>query len=204
MMMKRIALVCIAVVIALGLVGTSYAYWNQNLYINTTVKTGELDWIFCSFSQLDVPGVGDWVGSTQTPFFVKPLQMEYDIAVSSGGIRPGDAHYIDITVDNAYRSYYNCYFFSVKNTGTMPIKIRETVLYYAGRAYRFTGSSIITTEDGVFQLRWQGNHNRVLQPGKSEDESLEIYLLNPEYSTAEETRTYDFTITLSGVQVNSR
>ncbi len=39
--MKKIGLLCLALVLALGALGISYATWSDNVTIEQTVKTGE-------------------------------------------------------------------------------------------------------------------------------------------------------------------
>jgi hypothetical protein len=41
--LKRIGLLALALVIALGAMGTAYSIWTEDLYINSTVYTGNLD-----------------------------------------------------------------------------------------------------------------------------------------------------------------
>ena len=57
--MKKIGLVCLALVLALGALGVSYALWSDSLYLNGTVETGTigLEW-----SQGVPYDVGDYKG----------------------------------------------------------------------------------------------------------------------------------------------
>ena len=41
--MKKIGLVCLAVVLAMGALGVSYALWSDSLYLDGTVETGVVD-----------------------------------------------------------------------------------------------------------------------------------------------------------------
>ena len=80
--MKKIGIICLAVLLALGALGVGYAKWFDTLNIQGTVETGELDWEFVanSFNQKDV-GL-DWTGD----LMASPVltQLDKDVGSTTG------------------------------------------------------------------------------------------------------------------------
>ena len=66
--LKRMGLLALALVIALGALGVSYTIWSEDLYINSMVYTGSLDVDISGVSSVDLAGVRerlstDWFGN---------------------------------------------------------------------------------------------------------------------------------------------
>ena len=121
--MKKVGLLCLALVIALGALGVGYAHWSQTLNISGTVATGNIHPYFdCLVSNDPIvaatpsydPSEFGWPG---TPRRNKDVG---NTCVAGGGTQQAD---MEITVDNAYPSYYSCVYFCVKNSGTVPANV---------------------------------------------------------------------------------
>lgn len=111
--MKKIGLICLALVLALGTVGVGYAHWSKNLYIEGTVNTGEVNLEIISVASDDIgidPG------------------KDKDVASTAVQIDPLDDQRVIITVDNGYPCYYNYVHFTVHNNGTIPVKLQSVTV----------------------------------------------------------------------------
>lgn len=104
--MKKFGVLFVAMLVALGLVGATYAYWEDSLSISGSVSTGNLDVQFSNGSPSDNEGTYD-VG---------------DVSCEITGAKTAK-----ITVTNAYPGYVATCTFTIENTGTIPAKISETV-----------------------------------------------------------------------------
>jgi hypothetical protein len=108
--MKKIGLLLLVVVLALGALGVGYAMWDKTVYIDGTVNTGEVDATFtdawCSDTGID-PGYDKDVGSCSVI------------------IDPEDNQLLHITINNGYPCY-SCYiFYTITNTGTVPVMVQD-------------------------------------------------------------------------------
>jgi hypothetical protein len=109
--MKRVGMIIIALVLALGALGASYAAWAHTITVGATVNTGTASAIFDgSLTTQNADNFGD--------------NICYAEAVPNA-----DPKYLDVTVYNAYPGvkitnlpYY------VKNNGTVPIKFDSLTL----------------------------------------------------------------------------
>jgi len=104
---RKLGVISLVLVLALGVMGVGFALWDKTLYINGTVNTGEVNMEILSIASDDIgidPGKDKDVGST---------------AVS---IDPG-AQSATITVTNGYPCYHNYVHFTVHNNGTIPVKL---------------------------------------------------------------------------------
>jgi len=99
--MKKIGLLCLAVVLALGLVGGGFAYWSDTLTITTTVSTGYL--------QLKLTNI---VPSNSNITCIKTSET-------------GEAVSFTLTVSDAYPGYEGKVDFKIENTGTIPAYIYD-------------------------------------------------------------------------------
>jgi len=105
-MNKRISTVFAILMIALTLVGVSYACWNKTLTINGYVKTGKLDakitkW-FC-----------DDPKNTIDPGYTK------DVGWTNCTIDPNDPQIAYLEIHNGYPSYSVHYSITINNTGNV-------------------------------------------------------------------------------------
>ena len=101
--MKKIGLICLALVLALGVLGVGYGLWDKTVYIEGTVNTGEVNAIM---------SVGD-CSDTEPP--------EKDVSSIECYLDPNDNQVLIVTITNAYPSIdYYCNF-DITNTGTVPV-----------------------------------------------------------------------------------
>jgi hypothetical protein len=105
---KKLGLIALAVVMALGAMGVGYAYWFDTFKINGTVTTGSL-----------VVGIKDLEDQTS-------YEMGGAVTTSdNSGAAIGQSGYFDEiteTISNAYPGYATKIRLSVKNLGTVPVK----------------------------------------------------------------------------------
>lgn len=147
--MKKIGLLCLAVVLALGVMGGALAYWNETLEIVGTVNTGELDVQFSeqasndpsndslesgkdpsecgtwAFSTIGDPETWDWTG---TRYDYDVASIDCELVADDEGDENGDYQTLTITIDNAYPCYYGNIAFTIDNLGSIPAKVESIKL----------------------------------------------------------------------------
>jgi hypothetical protein len=125
--------------IALASVGIGYGLWSKTLYIDGTVNTGKFDSGFVDpFTDDDdkVDGAMDPEDNNFCEEYMYGGSGSCDPAVSAGLERKDkdvgeckvtfwDAETIEVTIGNAYPSYFCTLYFGVKNTGDIPVKIQS-------------------------------------------------------------------------------
>jgi hypothetical protein len=99
--MKKLALICLVLIIATGFAGMAYARWSSTLTIAGTVQTGTFDVVFDAFNS---PGNSN--GAT----FSAPKTDNHNYTITLNNLYPG----LDATFD-----------FTLKNTGTVPARIKD-------------------------------------------------------------------------------
>jgi|GEM_PF-1683810 len=108
--MKRIGLLCLALVIALAVMGAGYAYWTQALHVNTTVNTG--NWAF---------GGSEGGGIVPTPA-VSPGPNNIP-GYGSMTLNSWDSTSFSVTINNAYPGYSASVNYSLQNAGTVAAEV---------------------------------------------------------------------------------
>jgi len=111
--MKKIGLIVLVVVLALGALGAAYAQWSQALTVNGTVNTG---FISASFD----PNVGG-VPTDANPLTTVAMARGYTGASDAKGTGLWDV--LNVTVTNAYPGYSGQVEFYVDNNGTVPFTV---------------------------------------------------------------------------------
>jgi len=112
--------------IALASLGLAYGYWTDNLQINGTVESGELE---VEFTNL-------WWSDTNCTY-------EFD----------STNHTLTITADNAYPGFWCEGSVQVKNTGSIPVKILPVAVTTSGPDYWDVypySSTAVTLQPGEF------------------------------------------------------
>lgn len=120
--MKRVGLISLVLVLALGTLGVGYAAWTDTLYISGTVTTGSVEWEFSG-----IPGQGD-AGLDWNCFFDLDggewVLMDKDVASTTVAYEAGEEpHHMTVTIDNAYPYYGNHINFAVHGLGSIPLRI---------------------------------------------------------------------------------
>lgn len=180
--MKKIGLLCLALVLALGALGVSYALWWDDLYIEGSVDTGDLCWQWTGVSCLDPgPPPGqisyDW---HCRPGFAGPVPYFWVGDKDAGWTicNVEDEKHISLELWNVYPCYFNEVSLYIRNCGTMPLHF-ERVIFESPYDTGFivvaenTVGTLDISGDGVpdIEFKW-GNHlGMQLHPG---DDSGEI------------------------------
>ena len=217
--MKKIGMLVLVLVFALGALGVGYAHWSQTLFINTKVQTGELCWGFEQGSleaikDSDVeppPYVGgatadqDW--SCNVSFYGIPWSTGKNVAWVTVNLtdekecmHEGAKLYAtaNITVHNAYPSYYNDFHCWVYNGGTIPLIVD---------AIQINSDNLSDGEHYIgdwFEIEWGDAIGAQIDPCSGRELSFKFHVIEAgDYvgkPGAEQGQTYYFTITLVGVQ----
>ncbi len=141
---KKLAALAAILVIALAVIGVGYGLWFEDLYIDGTVETGEVDVRFDGFKTMEWFGLIYTDGSTD---FASPrhngdlFEIKYDENLDCRVRRYGPDRALDnpddenllgnddgadlltINVRGAYPSYHCKIVFAVENIGTVPVHL---------------------------------------------------------------------------------
>lgn len=199
--MKKIVLMCIALVLALGSMGVGYSLWSDSLYIEGIIETGEVDWEF--YNKFSVPGQPvlkpectqddhgidpGWtkdVGSTTCDFFDTDGDGDYDL--------------MELTILNAYPFYRNHVSTWVHCNGTVPIIIVGAWISFDGAPEVWAPSGDwITNNSNSLRVSFGDNYGSQLHFCDSRDISLTFEVLQP----AQQNHQYSFSIRYVAVQYN--
>lgn len=115
--MKKLGLIALAIVMALGVMGIGYAYWSDQLKINGSVGTGSLGVAFTDSNSDDPTGSND-------PGYA------YDAAETVVEIT--NTHQASIALNTVYPGYKTGASLEVTNTGTVPVKVHKITLAVTG------------------------------------------------------------------------
>ncbi|RDV82529.1 hypothetical protein [Ammonifex thiophilus] len=183
---EKIRLLAAVLVTALVLMGAGYAAWSKSLQISSTVATGELSWSFTGMGSQDTGN--DWVCD---PGFKKIRQVDKDVARTILALANPDASgrykTLEVTVANAYPSYYNRIFVELTNDGTIPIKIKKPVIDKPREV-----SVELRDRDKIEEI--------TVLPGESKNISFHFRV----NGSAKENTTYKFTISFAATQWNAK
>lgn len=151
--MKKIGILCLALVLALGTMGVGYAKWTDSVRIDGTVETGDSNAQFrqavsnddgnvCPkfcidgywLDNVDIgDGGGDPTACQEMGEFVARTDNVAKTTVTGacGAGNEGAAvssrdlyKELTVTITNAYPCYYATVFFNIFNTGTVPEKVK--------------------------------------------------------------------------------
>ena len=119
--MKKIGLITLALVLALGALGATYAMWDKTLYVDGTVNTGEVNVVIVSISDDDDDIDPGFLIDGVTP-------KDKDVGWTDVQIDPSDNQRAIVTVHNAYPCYENYVHFSGWNNGTVPVRLQDIII----------------------------------------------------------------------------
>ena len=106
--MKKIGLISLALVLALGSLGVGFALWSDTLYLEGTIDTGEVEVCIVSIASDDTgldPGYDKDVAWVETAII--------------------DCHTATITIHGAYPSYHTYVHFTSLVGGTIPVRLQS-------------------------------------------------------------------------------
>jgi len=124
--MKKIGLLCLALVLALGTLGAAYAAWTDTVVMEQTVNTGTLEvGIFAvqqHIEEKDICTVDVRHGAFKFDKLVDPVPIT---ALFDPGVHPFYES-ATIAIGNFYPSFYILEDFVIGVGGTVPVKLKVT------------------------------------------------------------------------------
>ena len=212
--MRKMGLICLALVLALGASGVGYATWSETLAIAGTTGTGEVDWYITSFfiqdtfDPADHPGVFDW--NSGDGFDPVPYRVDKNVGWGSGFLvdgpdDDGDMSQLDVTLHNVYPSYFNKITVYVQNNGSIPLMIESVTIRGGIEIHRFAdvpsyaALDLDGDEKDDIEICWRDNFGEQLHPdGAIVALSFWFHALED----APQGATLSFTIEVEAVQWN--
>jgi predicted ribosomally synthesized peptide with SipW-like signal peptide len=213
--MKRIGLLCLALVLALGALGVGYAAWTDVITINGSVSTGSVCLCITETGQ-DKPFTSDPCGSgildanalysscvDGNPVFtdLEPAELK-DVACTDVTWVSCDT--LEVTVNNAYPYYAAGVDFNVCNCGTVPVKLwKVTIWDDNGNTATFYDDPAETCldidNDGEYDMiiDWGDSWGNQREPGHCYDLSFGFVFLQPLDQGLEDLHFY---ITMTAIQ----
>ena len=214
--MKKIGLLCLALVLALGTLGIGYAAWIDTIYIEGTVTTGSLCWEFTACNMADEIPPDNPGGDADVPEHLADYtcndgfagqnfwRLDKNVGWGTQNIS-ADGKTLTVTLNNAYPSYFNSLGFYVHNCGSIPLTIDHGVLTYGTTEVILNQVGqyvpIDFNEDGVydFEIQWGDNWGLQREPCQTSPEiSFWMHVLQP--CPPSQLDTLTFNITLVAVQ----
>jgi hypothetical protein len=208
--MKKVGLLCLALVLALGSLGVGFARWYDDLYVDGYIKTGTVCWEWVGVTWLDICGTEgpDW---HCYPGFVSGPNGTFWLGTKHVGCTSAhmvDSHHISLYLDNVYPCYFNEISLYAINCGTVPIHFElvrftsdfgEVVINWKDNSYDPVSLDLTGDGNDDIEFKW-GNHiGSQLHPGEETGEmSFWIHVMQP----APQGEELYFTISLEAVQYN--
>ena len=175
---KKLMLIPTLVLLSLVLIGFAYAHWSKTILISGEIDTGKVDAIIIKWYCDDPPGTID-------PGYDK------DVASCECSIDTTDPQKAYVTITNAYPCYHVHFSLTVKNTGTVPIALKEVRV--DGKVIpEQEWTQIDADNNGVNDLEFYMTNSlgEQVDPGKAVETSLDIHVMEG----ADPGTTYTFTI----------
>jgi hypothetical protein len=208
--MKRIGLICLALVFALGALGVGYAHWSDEVYIEGTVEMGDFlvgweDILLEEDSDDDDKDVCDMLCTLEDPetgVHHVPVQTVY--------------HTLVVHIDNGYPQFWGLNKVTIKNAGTIPAHIVD-VIVTPGNGLTSVVVADVDTNGNPIDWELSGPEGAVLDLVLTKQETglslicnqLDPCLAEPvdvwveiKQDGAEECHTYEFSVTIIAVQWN--
>jgi hypothetical protein len=143
--MKKIGLLALALVLALGSLGIGYAHWTETLQIKGDINTGWIDVNFMSqydndgVNMIDPTGPGEWDFSGPAPVWngARLNDPPKDVAQTTSTYSTWDqqrspanptGNFAEIIVTNGYPSYWGSVAWDLKNHGSVPVELWTVTL----------------------------------------------------------------------------
>jgi hypothetical protein len=214
--MKKLGLICLAVMLALGSLGVAYAAWTDMIFIEGSVDTGTLVLGIndCDVRDDDAPinfggdfPTDDPDQSILPGFVGSPFYLDKNVAWGDCWSEDTDGDGVNdkthFTIHNGYPCYFNEFAFYPYNAGTIPLRIDSVLIDWG------YGSQLITSSptyvgmdingDGCddVEILWGDNFGTQLEPDSF---SVEVSFLIHVLQCAPQNAELSFTATMLGVQ----
>ena len=166
MKLKKVGFLFLAMVLALGVMGTSYALWYKVLYIDGTVNTDTVDaeWTLVrNYDPFDPPTIDlDFPNGFKTK----------NVGWTDAWIDQVDPQIVHVEIYNGYPSYYNDLELEYTNTGSVTVKINEIIV----TPENFTVATDYDADDGEIWIDMINGIGDQLDPGETTAYSLHIHV----------------------------
>jgi len=212
--MKKIGLLCLALVLALGTLGLGYAAWIDTVYMEGPVDTGAL---ILGFKEGTLAPVKD---TEYPPPDQHPANWDWETAIGIGPFRQLDKNVgwitwglkdekgvhglyklygtAEVTLHNVYPGYSTEITVWVANGGTIPFVIDKILLDGTPIA---AGQHVLLD---YMELIWGNAIGEQLEPCTDREVSFKLRILQPgdypEVPGAQQNETYTFTIEIHAIQ----
>ena len=219
--MKKIGLICLALVLAMGALGVAYAGWTDTVTVSGPVTTGEvcLDW--SQVSNIDgcphgPDASGNWTTGNRdynldlanwdhTKPWIRPtIQVDKNVGCTGVVIEQPDKDKLLVTIYNGYPLYYVDLQVHLHNCGTIPVKVTDIVI----TPVNFTLADKAWTPHTTAGPVWVGVANGIgtqLEPCDTKVASLEVVVQQSAAQNAGQSGgppAYQFTVTWTAIQWN--
>lgn len=199
----------LAVALCLALTGAGFAAWTDNLTIEGTVTTGEVEWEIVTGTQSQKLDDPDWNCFWDLETGIRAVDPDgKNVATTTVVIEAAThPHLMTVTVDNAYPYYYDHIAFQVHGLGNIPLRIWKANFWSNGVLVQtiYTDDQYIYLDldgDGQndLELWWGNGFGKQLHECNTHDISFDLLVLQP--APQNQTGTLTFTIELVGIQWN--
>jgi len=211
--MKKVGLLIIALVVALGGLGVGYAMWSDTINVVGSVETGDvcIQWLTYDDSDMCIGTEGDRPVGTVVPGADPKFPVGNDrywdknvacteIAYYEDELGNIDYNTLIITVYNAYPGYYADWELEWVNCGTIPVRIQRAYLTPLNFTIASNTDWTNPQADGEIWIDWVISDDTLqgvqLEPGEDGASSFKLLIMQ----TAEQNATYQFTLTIDAVQ----
>jgi hypothetical protein len=208
--MKKIGLISLAIVLALGTLGVGYALWSQQLTITGETHTGSLSVGFTSISPVEK--YEDPVGSG---IFYDGEVEGKDVGKFTSGMTDlytdpitGKQAYLNgwVAIKNAYPCYWLHITFVIKNTGTIPVIYDQIVIddptgvltWVDGAGGEDLGALVNAKGEKILQFRFVNLIGHQQHPCSTTKAEIDVHVEQP----AEQGAKYEFRMKVRAIQWN--
>lgn len=206
--MKKIALLCLALVLALGALGVGYAMWSDTVTISGSVTTNTVNIGFTEFTCQEMYQYLPW--GDDDPFYPGEYEGK-DVATCVCNYGP-DSYFTDpatglsgykvgeVTVTNGYPCYWCFVTFVVKNLGTTPVIIQDWEPVDPTGVLTWDGVDALCNGAGEKILRFRTVNlvGSQLHQGQFDKAEIDVHVEQP----AEQDARYSFEIVITAIQWN--
>lgn len=144
--MKRIKVLAVVLAVAVMLVGSAYALWNQDITLTTSAAMGEMDVdVICDANVYPL----SWMPGL-------PYGIPEDYINPITGTVASDSQSISVTVGDLYPGAQYGLNFTIKNTGDVPFRLSDVVVHCTDNWALFaklTGSLKFVYQSQYYDLR---------------------------------------------------